>query len=74
MNASDEEEKRIMRGDVLTWAQVAALRMLIKGAPAETLRPDCIKKLRQLSLVRETLDGITVTERGILTAASLSPR
>ena len=63
-----------MRGDLLTWPQLAALRMLIKGESPETIRPECIKKLRQLSLVSETSNGITVTEQGIRTAASLLPR
>ena len=63
-----------MRGDLLTWPQLAALRALIKGESHETIRPECIKKLRQLSLVSETPNGITVTEQGIRAAASLSPR
>jgi hypothetical protein len=63
-----------MRGDLLTWPQLAALRALIKGDSPETIRSDCIKKLRQLSFVRQTPNGITVTEQGIRAAASLSPR
>ncbi len=62
------------RGDLLTWPQLAALRALIKGESPETIRSDCLKRLRQLSFVRQTPDGITVTEQGIRAAASLSPR
>ena len=61
-------------GELLTWSQIAALRALIKGEPSEMVPAQHIRKLRQLCLVEETPSGITVTENGIRTAASLSPR